>query len=351
MAEAGGAAAGDSGAGTAGNPDDSAAQVQRATETKDRGAALYKEQKYQEAFDTWIEALGLIPAGEESNLSRLKLSLHLNLAQVSLQLKSWAEVVKQATSALELDQSSSKALYRRGVAQDQLGKVKQAAEDLHKAAKLEPRNPEIRKRFEECKQKALELQDEEDRPPVHDVPSLPRVFLDVAIGSKAAVRLVFALYTDSAPKTAENFRQLCTGEHEGLSERGKPFHYKGSVLHRMIPGLMVQGGDFESANGTGGESIYGRRFADETFGDKHTRRGLLGMANDGPNTNGSNFFILLAPHEHLDRHHVLFGELLTGPEYEGGMDFLSTLEALPADAEHRPLEDCVIKDCGVLPKA
>ncbi|CAK0830125.1 unnamed protein product, partial [Prorocentrum cordatum] len=112
---------------------------------------------------------------------------------------------------------------------------------------------------------------------------------------------VFALYADTAKRTAENFRQLCTGEHAGTTFRGKRFHYKGSILHRLIPGLMIQGGDFENANGTGGESIYSRRFADETFADRHTRRGLLAMANDGPNTNGSNFFITFAAAEHLDK--------------------------------------------------
>jgi len=331
----------------AGGPD-AAAQLERATKLKEEGTALYKQEKWREAYGKWLESLGQMPAGEESNLSRLTLSLHLNLAQVSLQLKDWSEVVKHAGAAIQLDETSSKAFYRRGIAQDQLGKARQATEDLHKAARLDPRNPEIRKKYEECKAKALELEDDEDGQPVHDVPSLPRVFMDIAIGSQPAVRLVFALYKDSAPKTAENFRQLCTGEHKGLSECGKPFHYKGSVLHRMLSTLMVQGGDFERANGTGGESIYGRRFEDETFGDKHNRRGLLGMANDGPNTNGSNFFILFSPQEHLDRHHVIFGELLEGPECPGGKEFLDKLEASQTDAEGRPLEECVITDCGDL---
>jgi peptidylprolyl isomerase len=329
----------------------SAQQLAKATACKDLGTEFYKKEQWQEAYDKWIEALGLIPVGEEENLSRLRLSLHLNLAQVSIQLKHWAEVVKQATGALELDSNSSKALFRRGIAQEQLGKVKQAAEDLIKAARLEPRNAEIRKRYEECKEKALALQDDEDRPPVHYLPSLPRVFLDIAVGTKPPFRLVFALYTDSAPKTAENFRQLCTGEHEGLTARGKPFHYKGSILHRKVEGLMIQGGDFENANGTGGESFFGRRFDDETFGDKHTRRGLLGMANNGPNTNGSNFFILLAPNDHLDRQHVIFGELLGPPECEGGDHFLHELEVLATDEENRPLTDCVIANCGEMKKS
>merc|ERR1719215_490344 len=239
---------------------------------------------------------------------------------------------------------NSKGFFRRGCAYEQLGRLKPAVTDLHEAARLDPTNRAVREKYEDCKKKRLEIE-EEDQPPVHDVASLPRVFLDIAVGSKPPVRLIFALYKDSAPKTAENFRQLCTGEHDGLSERGKPFHYKGSILHRMIPGFMIQGGDFESANGTGGESIYGRRFKDEFFGDRHSRRGLLGMANDGPNTNGSNFFILFSPQECLDKQHVIFGELLGPPECEGGFELLTALEALQTSAEHRPLEDCVITDC------
>merc|ERR1712061_258566 len=171
--------------------------------------------------------------------------------------------------------------------------------------------------YEEFKKKAAEAEqkeDEETPPPTHDLDSLPRVFIQVAVGDEAPRRMVFALYRDTAPKTVENFRQLCTGEHAGTTARGKRFHYKGSVLHRMIPGLMVQGGDFENSNGTGGESIYGRRFQDEAFRDKHTRRGLVAMANDGPNTNGSNFFVTFAAAEHLDRRHVIFGEVPSGAE-------------------------------------
>lgn len=324
-----------------------ARQLDLAMQEKERGSALYKEQKYAEAREAWEKALREMPPGRRSNLNRLMVSIQLNLAQVCLTLKDYDEVVKQATEALELDEENAKALYRRGVARDALGQALGAASDLKKAARIEPRHAEIRKKYEEFKKKALELEEKEDQdnPPNHNLDALPRAFIDVAVGSASPRRMVFALYTDSVPKTAENFRQLCTGEHEGTTARGKPFHYKGSVLHRMIPGLMVQGGDFDNVNGTGGESIYGRRFADERFADKHTRRGLLAMANDGPNTNGSNFFVSFAAAEHLDRHHVIFGELVEG------WDLLDELEKLPTDEECRPLTDCVIADCGELKPA
>lgn len=129
--------------------------------------------------------------------------------------------------------------------------------------------------------------------------------MDLTIGGNFAGRLTIELFADT-PKTSENFRALCTGE-KGMGNYKKPLHFKQSRFHRVIPGFMAQGGDFTNYSGTGGESIYGDRFEDENFNHGHRGRGILSMANAGPNTNGSQFFLCFGDAYHLDGKHVVFG--------------------------------------------
>jgi len=141
----------------------------------------------------------------------------------------------------------------------------------------------------------------------------PHVFFEIAFDGQPIGKVVFELYAHVVPKTAENFRALCTGEM-GKGKSGKRLNYMGSPFHRIIPGFMCQGGDFTRGNGTGGESIYGEKFRDENFTMKHTEKGLLSMANSGPNTNGSQFFITVGATPHLNGKHVVFGKIVSGYE-------------------------------------
>merc|ERR1712227_897323 len=141
--------------------------------------------------------------------------------------------------------------------------------------------------------------------------SNPIVFFDVGIDNQVVGRITIELFADKVPKTAENFRALCTGE-KGTGKSGKPLHYKGSPFHRVIKDFMAQGGDFTAGNGTGGESIYGIKFEDENFALKHTSRGDMSMANAGPNTNGSQFFMTFIPCNWLDGKHCVFGKVIDG---------------------------------------
>jgi len=168
-----------------------------------------------------------------------------------------------------------------------------------------------------------------------------QVFFDLAQGDKPLGRVEMQLYNGVVPKTAENFRALCTGE-KGTGKSGKPLHFKGCTFHRIIDDFMMQGGDFTNGDGTGGESIYGTKFEDENFLVKHTGPGLLSMANAGPNTNGSQFFITYRDTPHLDGKHVVFGRVTKGFEH------CRAVEKCKVDKSSKPETPIVIVDCGEL---
>ena len=167
----------------------------------------------------------------------------------------------------------------------------------------------------------------------------PVVFFDIAIQGKLKGRVKFELYAHLLPKTAENFRQFCTGEFQ---MGGRPVGYKGCPFHRIIKGFMLQGGDFISQDGQGQVSIYGKEFADEGLNLLHDQPGLLSMANRGPDSNGCQFFVTCGAAEWLDGKHVVFGRVL---DVES-MEIIRQIEEMKTNKKDQPLEAVVIVESG-----
>jgi cyclophilin family peptidyl-prolyl cis-trans isomerase len=180
----------------------------------------------------------------------------------------------------------------------------------------------------------------ENKLPEFDIKN-PQVYMDIEIGEQGSEdhhkdRVVFELFQNKTPKTAENFRCLCTGE------KGSDIHYLNNVFHRVIPGFMMQGGDITEQNGTGGKSIYGHKFPDEKVWLPHTHGGLLSMANSGPDTNGSQFFVCFKATPWLDGKHTCFGRVISG------MGICRKAEAVKTGAQDKPLTQIKIVGCGEL---
>jgi peptidylprolyl isomerase len=339
-------------------------RIEKAKKLKTEGTSLFMEKRFDEAARLYEEAAKYVFDDEDGEYvpdddKELYASCYSNAAMCHLKTSNWAEAVRSSTTVLGIEgyEKNVKALYRRGLARLHNGMLKEAKEDLMAAYNADNSNKDVRKALAQLKEALAEAKKREKnafggifgKVSMYDdkkgivVPNAkgdnPHVFFDVKHGDEELGRIIMQLYRDITPKTAENFRALCTGE-KGEGKMGKPLHFKGCTFHRVIKDFMIQGGDFTKGDGTGGESIYGEKFEDENFVIKHTKAGQLSMANAGPGTNGSQFFITSRETPHLDNKHVVFGHVVEG------MDVVRKIENTATDSNDKPKVDVIIVDCG-----
>ncbi|KAK1444182.1 cyclophilin-like domain containing protein [Babesia gibsoni] len=327
-------------------------KIQASVDCKESGNSKFLRGEYWAAVTMYKEGVNYLSERDEwaeeprKTSDLIKLQCHLNLSNCYIKLEKYDFAEDNATEALRIDANNVKGLYRRALARFNLKSYSDALQDLAKLIKSNPKNADAVKLYHLAKVKHSEnsqiqkkhygsvfkgLSLYEDKKGLRQLKDMPHVYLDVTIGEKM-YKLVIALFEDTVPKTAKNFKQLCDESAE--------FNYKGNKFHRLIKGFMIQGGDITKGDGTGGMSIYGESFEDEAFTDTHSERGLLSMANCGPNTNSSQFFITFVPTPHLDGRHVVFGKVVEG------LDVLSKFEHVETGEQDRPNVDITIVGCG-----
>lgn len=334
-------------------------RLNRATDAKERGNTFIKELEYEKAREAYQEALNILRGWKGTELeqlrskNKLRLSCLLNLSQCSIKLEDFPSAVKHTTDVLVIEPKNCKALYRRGMAHMLSGNLQESRADLLEASRLDPQNAEVRGHLKECKNKIAQCHEwdktafggmfgktSEPQIIARDMTQLVKVWLMFQIGESSAQRMKLVLYNDTVPRTAENFRALCAGEH-GMGKCGQPLHYKKTLVHKIVAKCILEAGDIENYDGSGGESIFGLTFEDERFVDKHHKRGLLSMANRGPDTNNSKFFITLRSLPEFDGKHVVFGEVVEG------MHILDSIEKIETVFLDKPVTQVAIVDCGV----
>ncbi|GFE52674.1 peptidyl-prolyl cis-trans isomerase [Babesia ovis] len=329
-------------------------RIQAATDAKAIGNEKFMKGQYRAAISMYEDGVKYLAerdtwADEARKVSDvIKLQCHLNLANCFLKTEDYYNAETNAAEALRLDPSNVKGLYRRAMARVKLESYAEAIEDLTQLLKVEPKNGDAANLYKVTKARLHEQNERakkkfggifknlslyNEKTGIRNMGLMPRVYLDLSVGDER-YRLVIALFEDTVPKTVKNFQTLCDEKSD--------VNYKGNKFHRLIKGFMIQGGDVTNGDGTGGVSIYGDQFDDENFKDQHTERGLLSMANCGPNTNNSQFFITFVATPHLNGRHVVFGKVVEG------MEVLDVLENLETSENERPKVDVTIEGCGTL---
>lgn len=326
---------------------------------KQEGNAAFKAGNLEEAVEHYLKAIDYIDIVRSVQINTLFLSLHLNMSLIRFKQGDFKEAWSFAQKAVEKE-PTVKGYFRLGNALVAQSEFKLAVDAFKKGLEIEPTSKPIKKALFEARKEVKRLNNQQKNmfqqffsnnemyDPLQEKPTAeyhneanPIAYFDIGVGEEAPQRLEIELFESVVPKTVANFKALCTGE-KGEASFGKPLHYKGSQFHRLIKEFMIQGGDIENANGTGGESIYGNKFEDENFTCSHLDRGFLAMANSGPNTNGSQFYITFKATEWLDGKHVVFGKVVKN------LELLDTIEALPTGENDLPEQEIVIVDCGIL---
>ena len=338
-------------------------KVEKARIIKEEGVAKFKEGNFKEAKEKFEEAVKYLDKFENKNDEKEKEGCKLyqsvltNLCNCCNKLKEYYSLITHANLGIKINDQLPKLFYFRAIGFANTTEFDDAEKDIKSLEKLlteeEKKNAGIeylrdliekkKKEYFSRRKKFSKVAFSHDvykdagaqkpvPPPTEPNPKNPVVFLDVKIGANQKKRIKIELFADKVPKTANNFKSLCTGE--------KKITFKGSKIFRIVKNVFIQGGDFEKNDGSGGVSIYGDKFEDENFYYSHSREGLLSMINEGKNTNGSQFFITLRDTTWYDEKHVVFGQVIEG------MDNVKEIEGAKIDDDDKPEEDIIIDNCG-----
>jgi cyclophilin family peptidyl-prolyl cis-trans isomerase/FKBP-type peptidyl-prolyl cis-trans isomerase len=317
---------------------------------KGKGNEFYKQGEMRKAVHEYKSCIKVAALVDDpiykAELATPVLALFGNLAAAHLALKNWKRVVKYTSEVLKHEPANEKAFFRRAQALRQYPeRLEEARKDLAEAIRINPKSKQLRDEYatlvEEVKLKRRADKVAygtifKEQAAIYEA-QRPRVFFEIAHGKKMLGRIEMELFSHKVPRTAENFRALCTGE--------KTLTYAKTLIHRVVEGYLIQGGDVTMSKGTGGKSIYGATFEDEAFGaGPCDRAGMVYMANSGPHTNQSQFFITLAPSPQFREQYVVVGKVVAGSAV------LRKMERVEVDSNDAPVEPVVVYKCGQVKK-